>query len=277
MSFERTDEPRGPGATDRDGRWREIAPVVATSDDGLIYGHLETRREEDPRHLALELQRARREARRSAYLLAAAGHDLRQPLQVILLALDRFAPPGTGAGGADWLAVARAEVGSLAASLTDLARAARLAEPTPTPTPLGELLRKAAGGWRQHAMAKGLRLVVVDCGLTLRVDPQLLLTAVRNLIGNAVSHTRSGRILVGVRRGRGEVRIDVIDSGPGLDVDAARVLFEPHQRGSTESEGLGLGLAIVRDAAERLGAGLSLASAPGLGARFSLTLPIDPG
>lgn len=272
--FERQEASRTPPTTKTRGAWREISPVVARSPDGLVYGRLETREDQDRLDLKRELERARDEARRSAYLLAAAGHDLRQPLQVILLALDRFVAVGSPTSTAlDWVSIARAEVRSLAASLTDLARAARLSEPASVATPVGELLRRAAGGWGQHAAAKGLRLVVVETGVSVTADPQLLLTAVRNLIGNAVNRTPSGGVVVGVRRTVGGVRIDIIDTGPGLDIDRARVLFEPHRQGTSHADGLGLGLAIVLDAAERLGARLTVASAPGQGARFSLTLP----
>ncbi|MET3528517.1 sensor histidine kinase [Phenylobacterium koreense] len=272
MMFEPQGAPRRRRQSADRGAWREISPVMGTSADGVVFGRLEAQVEPDGVGLEAELNRAHDEARRLAYLLAIAGHDLRQPLQVVLLALDRVATQDARTGSPDWLAIARAEVRNLAASLADLARSARLSEPEPVRTRLGALLRAATNEWRHHAAVKGLRLAVVDSNLSVIADPKLLLTAVRNLIGNAVGHTRAGGVVVGVRRQAGGCRIDIVDTGPGLDVDGVAALFEPHRRGASDMEGLGLGLAIVRDSAERLGVQIGLASAPGRGARFSLTL-----
>ena len=208
---------------------------------------------------------------RAAYLMAAAGHDLRQPLQVIALALDRIAPGLTDAGQLDWLDVARGEVSNLSEGLTELAVAARLAEPQTHLVRLDDLLTDATVGWRHHAAARGLRLRVVARPWTVRSDRRLLSTIVRNLVGNAVHNTRSGGVLVACRRRSDGFRVDVIDTGPGLPEGEVAELFEAHRSG--RPGGLGLGLTLVRDAAERLGCHITICSIAGRGSRFSITIP----
>jgi signal transduction histidine kinase len=249
--------------------------VLAWSADGPIFACLET--PDRPPADAISLQRAlaRSDAlcKRSAYLLAAAGHDLRQPLQVISMLLDGLAlglaEPRRGA----WLAIARGEISNLSADLQDLAFAARLSEPAVTVLALTDVIRGAADSWRHHAAARGLELRIRDTDCRVRCNPRLLATILRNLIGNAVKHTTTGGVLIGVRRRPDGVRIDVIDTGPGVEQDQIARLLEPHQRGTANAEGLGLGLAIVRDAAERLSCGLSVRSRSGRGSRFSVTIP----
>ncbi len=136
---------------------------------------------------------------------------------------------------------------------------------------LRDVFGAAAASWRHHARARGLRLRILPTRQTVRADARLLTTIVRNLVGNAVKHTHTGGVLVGCRRRPEGVRIDVIDTGPGF---AARErLFEPREHGDADLEGLGLGLAIVRNAADQLGFPLDVQSTAGRGSRFSLTIP----
>lgn len=259
----------GPAA----GAWRRTGAVTALSPDGPLIGRLEQCAAPDTRSLLLDLARARAEARRCADLLAAAGHDLRQPLQGVLIALRRVAPLLRDAPQAEWVRIATTAAEAMAESLADLAQGARLSRVETRDVQLGELLRTAADSWRPHADLRGVRLRVVGTGIRVRSDPRLLATVARNLIGNAVGHARGGYVLVGVRRTSRAVRIDILDTGPGLPPGDAARLFEPHQRGDGMAGGLGLGLALVRDAAQQLGGGLTVASTPGRGARFSLEIP----
>lgn len=259
------------------GAWRRTASVIASSPDGLLIGRLEGRAAADTRALLRDLVRARAESRRCADLLAAAGHDLRQPLQAMLIALRRVAPHLEDATGTEWLRIAATAAETMTESLTDLACAARLSGVERREVQLGGLIRTAAGSWRHHAAIRRVRLTLMDTEVTVRSDPRLLATVVRNLVGNAVGRTKGGRVLVGVRRTPRAIRIDVLDTGPGLPPGEADLLFASHQRGDGTAGGLGLGLAIVRDAAERLDGALTVASALGRGARFSLEIPRRPG
>ena len=115
--------------------------------------------------------------------------------------------------------------------------------------------------------------------LAVDTDPVLLERILRNLLANAVRYTPAGGVVVGARRRAGAVRVDVIDSGIGIaERDRARIFDEfvqlaaaprPHAGG----RGMGLGLAIVRRLATLCGHPVELASTPGRGSRFSITLP----
>jgi signal transduction histidine kinase len=256
--------------------WRAVAPVVARSGDAMVPARLETLCAEpwDADGLRRALRRSEAQRRRAAYLIAAAGHDLRQPLQVITMALDALGGSHLATRQLEWLSAATNEISRLSAGLTDLAVAAQLGEPEQIGVPLGQVLALAAESWRPHAAARGLTLRIRQTDLVVRSDPRLLTTILRNLVGNAVKHTRAGGVLVGCRQRTDGIRVDVIDTGPGLPGIAE--VFEPHRRGATSDEGLGLGLAIVRDAVERLGCMLSVQTSDGRGTRFSLTIPSRP-
>ena len=255
--------------------WRPVALVPARTPEGPITGCLETQAIDvaDAEALRRALDRSEARCRRIAYLMAASGHDLRQPLQVIAMALDRLLPDISNPAQVRWMQIALGEVSGLAAGLTDLAVAARLTAPEPRTLFLQDIFGVAAASWRHHATARGLQLRIMPTRQTVRADARLLSTIVRNLVGNAVKHTRSGGVLVGRRRCAEGVRVDVIDTGPGLAAGELTRLFEPRQRSDSDPEGLGLGLAIVRDAAEQLGFALEVQSTVGSGSRFSLTIP----
>jgi signal transduction histidine kinase len=266
-----------PRRTDAEN-WRVAAPVLARSGDGWVPARLETPTSEpwDADSLRRALRRSEAQRLRAAYLIAAAGHDLRQPLQVIAMALDALAQSRLAARQLEWLSAATDEISNLSAGLTDLAVAARLGEPERTNVPLVDVLGLAAESWRRHAAARGLELRIRRTDLIVQSDPRLLTTILRNLVGNAVKHTRSGGVLVGCRPRTEGVRIDVIDTGPGLPGGDHTGLFDPHRRGEESGEGLGLGLAIVRDAVERLGCTLRVQTVERRGTRFSLTIPHSP-
>jgi signal transduction histidine kinase len=211
--------------------------------------------------------------RQAAYLMAAAGHDLRQPLQIIAMALEALAQSRLAEREREWLGAAIDEISHMSAGLTDLAAAARLRAPERTRVPLCDVFALAAESWRRHARARGLELRIRQTDLVVRSDPRLLTTILRNLVGNAVKHTHTGGIIVACRARAEDVRIDVIDTGPGLPIGALAGCFGPHPRGETSVEGLGLGLAIVRDAVERVGCTLSIQTTEGRGTRFSLMIP----
>jgi CheY-like chemotaxis protein len=131
----------------------------------------------------------------------------------------------------------------------------------------------------EAARAKGLNLRLRDGGLAVHADPVLLEQVVRNLVSNAVRHTERGSVLLSARRrGAGEVLLQVWDSGPGIPPEQQSLVFEEFvQLGNPArdaSRGLGLGLSLVRRAAEVMRAPLTLRSVPGRGSCFSLRLPL---
>jgi signal transduction histidine kinase len=266
------------GAHTENHAWQVLGAVPACSGERIIPARLEAMGSDrsDSDNLRWALRKLEAQQRQAAYLMAAAGHDLRQPLQIIAMALEALAQSRLTQRQHEWLAVAIDEISNLSAGLTDLAIAARLSDPERTRVPLCDVLALAAESWRRHAMARGLELRIRRTDLVVRSDPRLLTTILRNLVGNAVKHTLTGGIIVACRPRAEDVRIDVIDTGPGLPIGALADGFEPHRRGEANVEGLGMGLAIVRDAVERVGCTLSVQTTEGRGTRFSLMIPRGP-
>ncbi|WP_225207757.1 hybrid sensor histidine kinase/response regulator [Novosphingobium huizhouense] len=219
--------------------------------------------------------------REKTRFLAAASHDLLQPLHAARLfarALERQAsePQRPLVARVDRAIVAAED---LLRALLDISKLdAGGITPDPELVALGPLVRDIAEGLRPLAEAKGLRLAVGSAQGWALTDPGLLRSVLQNLLSNAVRYTPSGGIVIGVRRRGAAWRIDVVDSGVGIPPDQARAIFAEFTRlHAVEAEGLGLGLAIVERIARLLGLDLALASRPGHGSRFSVTLPAAAG
>jgi CheY-like chemotaxis protein len=143
---------------------------------------------------------------------------------------------------------------------------------------IDELLRKLEVEFAPLARAKGLALDFVPCSLRIRSDRRLLLRLLQNLVSNAVKYTPKGRVLVGCRRNRAGLRIDVYDTGLGIPSSKKRVIFREFHRldeGAKVARGLGLGLSIVERIARVLNHKVELKSALGHGSRFSVLVPLS--
>jgi CheY-like chemotaxis protein len=124
------------------------------------------------------------------------------------------------------------------------------------------------------AAERGLKFRWMPCHVAVVSDPVLLRRIVQNFLSNALRYTARGRVLLGARRVGDAVRIEVHDTGPGLDAEQQRVIFEEFRRLERgASQGLGLGLAITERLAELLGHRLGLRSRVGVGSVFSVTVP----
>jgi signal transduction histidine kinase len=137
------------------------------------------------------------------------------------------------------------------------------------------LLAELATGWEEHLARKRLRLTLAPTTLCGFTDPAMLGTIVRNLMGNAIKYTLAGgRIVIGCRRRGTSVSVEVWDTGIGIpEAEQARI-FEAFRQVEPEcSEGLGMGLAIVRQTATMLGHEVGVRSRVGRGSVFSVTLP----
>lgn len=223
-------------------------------------------------------QAERANASRSRFV-AAASHDLLQPLSAAKLFLasmeDESLPPRAG----EALAKARSaltSVGSLLDALLDMSRleSGRLAV-QPGPVPLVPLLRRLAEEFAPMARDKGLDLRWRIGDAVVLSDPTWLRRILQNLIGNALRYTAHGGVLVGVRRGAAGLRVEVTDTGPGIaETDREAIFREFHRLNAraSASEGMGLGLAIVERASALLGHAVTLDSRPGRGSRFILHL-----
>ena len=214
--------------------------------------------------------------------LAAASHDLRQPVAAIglLVGLARERTPEPALGAMlDRVQQAVQALEALLRGLLDLSRLATPeAQPQRQPVALQAVFDAVALHHQADAQERGLRLRLRPTALVVDTDPALLDQVLRNLLGNALRHTRQGGVLVAARRlGAQAVRLQVWDTGIGIPVDQQQRVFEPfvqlHNPARDRSQGQGLGLAIVRRAVDLLGHPLALRSVPGRGSCFSIDLP----
>jgi two-component system phosphate regulon sensor histidine kinase PhoR len=212
-----------------------------------------------------------------ALLLAIAGHDLRQPLQIIQGACEIL---GRGIRTEPELRLLRSSqcaVDQLRDKLDQLLTAIRLrndieGEVRLTPIPIEPLLRQACRENQISALKKGISVRTVSTTATVRSNALLISAVLDNLVNNAIKYTRpGGRILVGCRHVGESIRIDVQDTGIGITAEQMPRIFEAFTRlDSTRHDGLGVGLFIVRQAIGLLGHRLDINSVPSLGTRFSI-------
>jgi CheY-like chemotaxis protein len=164
-------------------------------------------------------------------------------------------------------------------SLLDISKLdAGVMQPKVSQVDLGVLLEQLETEYQPVVGITGNRLTIRSTRVCVLSDPSMLHRILANLLSNALRYTVNGRILVGMRRRGGSIRIDVCDTGPGIPAEALDDIFlEFHQLGNPERDrrkGLGLGLAIVKRLAELLGHEIEVRSVVGHGSRFSITLPL---
>src|SRR5271157_4956180 len=132
-----------------------------------------------------------------------------------------------------------------------------------------------------HAQAAGLVFRVVPCSLSIRSDRRLLEQMIRNLISNALKYTQRGRVLLGCRRRQGKLRIEIWDTGIGIPESELKAVFEEYHQvdnaARQRSQGLGLGLSIVKSLGELLHHPIRVRSLQGKGSVFSIEVPLTPG
>ncbi|WP_207461739.1 PAS domain S-box protein [Azospirillum sp. SYSU D00513] len=232
------------------------------------------------------LRAAKSEAERAniakSKFLAAASHDLRQPVQSLVLFLAALQERLKGTPSERMLLAMEQALDGLRMlldSLLDVSKLdAGLVVANPTAMPVSTLIGRMAAEYGPRAAAKGLRLRVVGSDAVVHSDPTLLERMLRNLVENALRYTEQGGILIGCRRRGDRLRIEVVDTGIGIAPDRQAEVFEEFfQVGNPErdrSKGLGLGLAVVRRLARLLGHEVRLRSVPGRGSAFIIELPI---
>ncbi|MCV2869578.1 PAS-domain containing protein [Defluviimonas sp. WL0002] len=230
--------------------------------------------------LAEALGRAEQANAARVRFVAAASHDLLQPLSAAKLFVASLADAGLAPEAQATIAKAENALVSVEGILDALLDISKLesgrAAVDVGPVPVDRILTQLADEFAPLAAVKGLRLSVRPCAASVESDPTYLRRILQNLIGNAIRYTERGRILVGARPAGANLRIEVIDTGPGIpEAEQANVFREFHRLNAraSASEGMGLGLAIVERAAALLGHPLALRSTPGRGTRFTITLP----
>jgi len=214
--------------------------------------------------------------------LAAASHDLRQPIHAQGLFLDVLLRTNLSPAQHELVASAGAACSASAEMLNTLLDFSRIEagviEPQIQAFMVQPLLNKIEREFAQQADAKGLEYRSRECTLAVQSDPALIELILRNFVSNAIRYTERGGLLVTCRRRGSQALLEVFDTGIGIEASQQRAVFrEFHQLGNSErdrTQGLGLGLAIVDGLARTLGHGLSLDSRKERGSVFRLSLPI---
>ena len=253
--------------------------LAAATHRSLRIGH-------ENRRLAGALEQRTREAERAnldkSRFIAAASHDLRQPVHTLGLLLDVLQGQSLSLQAQETvtrMAHVLDSLDSLFAGLLDISRLDSGAiEPRRTDFALRPLLLALTDEFNAEVLAKGLSLRCRASDVWIRSDPLLLERILRNLLANAVRYTLRGGIVIACRRRAALLRIEVWDSGIGIaDAQQGAVFNEFYQvanRQRDPDQGLGLGLAIVRRLGALLGCPIELRSRLGRGSVFRFSVPL---
>ncbi|MEE2871067.1 MAG: hybrid sensor histidine kinase/response regulator [Pseudomonadota bacterium] len=221
--------------------------------------------------------------------LAAAGHDLMQPLnaaQLFASSLRQQLGSQTGFDReVDVLGHIDSSLQAAEQIITALLEISKLDTDTMPvhvhPLKLARLMEPLGQEFSALAQSLGLNMKMLPCSAVVETDEVLLRRVLQNLLSNAIRYTGEGRILFGCRREAGVIRIDVWDTGPGIPDDQHEKIFREFQRlpqqGKQAVKGLGLGLAIADRICRLLGHKLTVRSWPGKGTVFSVTVPLSSG
>ena len=235
-----------------------------------------------------ELERARVIAEQAniskTRFLAAAGHDILQPLNAARLYASSLTESASDAPLDERVNLARNVDSSLEAvediigALLDISRLdAGATKPEIVDVPVQDIFRQLEIEFSPMARAKGLKLVFVPTSLSVSSDRRLLRRLLQNFVSNAIKYTPKGRVLVGCRRSGEILRLEVWDTGIGVPESKQREIFDEFLRldqGARAARGLGLGLSIVQRLGKVLGHPIGVRSKHGAGSVFSIAATI---
>ncbi len=232
------------------------------------------------------LEEARRIAEQAnlgkSRFLAAASHDLRQPLQTLSLVRGILAKRVKDETGTRLIAKLEETLGAMSGMLNTLLDInqleAGIVRPEVIEFPIATVLDRLRTEFAYHLTTKQLEWRVVGNSLAVRSDPRLLEQMLRNLLANAVKYTERGKVLLGCRRCGDELRIEVWDTGIGIPAEQLEEIFEEFfqldNAARERHRGLGLGLSIVRRVGDLLEHRISVRSWPGRGSMFAVTVQL---
>ena len=238
------------------------------------------------KHAAEAVEAAKRQAEQAnlgkSRFLAAASHDLRQPLQTISLLQGLLAIKVKDQATLKLVARLDETLGAMSGMLNTLLDInqleAGIVRAERTRFLIDDLIERLRTEFSYHAESQGIGWHVVTSSLAIHSDPRLLEQMLRNLLSNAMKYTTKGRVLLGCRRRGDKLRIEVWDTGPGIPEGQLQRIFEEfHQLDNPareRSRGLGLGLAIVERLAELLDHRIDVRSRPGKGSVFAIEVPL---
>jgi signal transduction histidine kinase len=226
-------------------------------------------------------QRAEEANRAKSRFLAAASHDLRQPLHSLTLLLDHAVRTTGEPAVQQTLRQATRSAESLHELFTGLLDLSRLdagsLTPEVKPLALGKVLERIDNDFRPLALGKGLEFECASSTAWALSDAVMLDRILRNLLDNAVKYTDTGGIAVQVHADQRELRVTVRDSGIGIDAANRDRIFEEYFQvrnpARDRAHGMGLGLAIVKRLCDLLGHRIDVDSSPGRGSALTVVLP----
>lgn len=226
-----------------------------------------------------EQDNERQTDRRATEHLGIVAHELRNAISAAVLSFDAIRRGQVGIGGRTSNVLERSLLRLrtlIDRSLTEVRFKSGLTLDL-EPTNLRQLLEEVEASATVEAQAKGTHLLMqADPELNGMVDRQLIVSAVANLLQNAIKYSpRSAEVQLRCSASEGGMRIEVEDECGGIPEDAIDALFSPFVRGRTEGGGLGLGLAITRQAVEAHGGRNHVRNLPGKGCVFVVDIPVE--
>ncbi len=239
------------------------------------------------KHVAKALEEAKQQAELAnaakSRFLAAASHDLRQPLQTLALLqgiLAKTIDEERGRKLVARLGETLAAMSGMLNTLLDINQIeAGMVRAEKSNFPINDLLDRLRDEFTYHAQSQGLALHAVPCSLPVHSDPRLLEQMIRNLLSNALKYTKMGKVLLGCRRHRGMLSIEVWDTGVGIPAEELQAIFEEYHQidnpARERSRGLGLGLSIVKRLGNLLDHHVGVRSHHGKGSVFSIDVALS--
>ncbi len=275
----------------RTGAWylRRILPY-RTQDNGIEGVVITFADITERKHSSDALAAAKRQADLAnvakSRFLAAASHDLRQPLQSLSLIrglLHRKVEENKTEDALKLIRRLDETADAMSGMLNTLLDINQIDSGTVSVNlasfPINDLLGRLTDEFTYHAQARQLALRVIRCGLSVTSDVRLLEQMLRNLISNALKYTKRGKILLGCRRHQGMLTIQICDTGPGIPEGAFQAIFEEYHQldnaARERSRGLGLGLSIVDGLGKLLGHRVHVQSRTGRGSIFAIDVPLS--
>ena len=272
---------------DADGGWFIRSMLPYRSDGNTVHGVVITFSSiSEIKAVGLSLEAAKSAAERAnlgkSRFLAAASHDLRQPLQTISLLQGILAKRVHDEPTLKIIRRLEETVDTMSGMLDKLLDInqleAGIVEPAVVDFPIARILDSLRIEFSHHTVTSGLGWRAIGSSALVRSDPRLLEQIIRNLLSNAVKYTLQGKILLGCRRRVDRLRIEVWDSGLGIpELELRSIVEEFHQLDNParkHSKGLGLGLTIVQRLADLLAHKIDMRSRDGIGSVFSIEVPL---
>lgn len=268
-----------------DGSWyvRRIKPYLGQRGrvEGVVITFLDMsvqKRLADDSEAAKKLAEHASESK--SHFLAAASHDLRQPIQTLKLLqglLEKTVQDNKSRALVTRMEDTLESMSGILKTVLDINQIeAGIVQPKLESFSIAGLLRLMQEDFSDQAQGKGLDFRVSSCDVAIFTDPRLLDRVLRNLISNALKYTRHGKVLLGCRRSGSKLRVEVWDTGIGIPHDQIDKVFADyyqfHDTISSQERGLGLGLAIVKRLSDLLGLDVSLRSKSNSGSMFSITV-----